>query len=335
MQKELAMTAHNIHAGATPRKSRIYHIATFEDRDAWIKLLFTVSACELSGAAKVVAARVALHLNIKTGRCDPSSGLLATECGMDGRSVQRMIKLIEAAGWLGVDRTRGFRSNSFELRTPIGADESSENPGDTTEDNPGDSTEDHDQHTPVNLTENPGDSYTHTPVNLPENPGDTTTQNREGKEKRTEKRTAKKESLPCLDLGDEDGRHRQSPSSKTESFAADFEEWWVQYPKKADKGTARTAYRKVRTKGLATREELLNGAMRYSADRAGQESKFTKNASSWLSAESWNNEPAKPIGATIDSDGNPVTSPPPNRTPPGRESAYERTLRKLQQQGGV
>jgi len=48
--------------------SSAYQIKTFRDRDDWIKLLFRVKASELSGPAKIVATRIALHLNIETGR---------------------------------------------------------------------------------------------------------------------------------------------------------------------------------------------------------------------------------------------------------------------------
>jgi hypothetical protein len=105
---------------------------------------------------------------------------------------------------------------------------------------------------------------------------------------------------PRLDLGEEVGRRSQSPFP---DIIVDFEAFWVQYPKKVDKGAARVAYRKVRSKGLAAREQLLNAAMAYAAERSRQDQKFTKNAATWLNAESWANEPAAPANTTAPSSG--------------------------------
>jgi hypothetical protein len=91
---------------------------------------------------------------------------------------------------------------------------------------------------------------------------------------------------------------------------------------------------------LATPEELLAGAMRYAAERVGQDPKFTKNPATWLNKGSYADEPAQPIGNVIDQNGNPSTAvalsaPPPNRPPPprGKESNFERMMRKHQQGG--
>ena len=72
-----------------------------------------------------------------------------------------------------------------------------------------------------------------------------------------------------------------------EPITSDFETWWGQYPKRVSKTTALKAYRNVIAKKLATAEELLAGAMRYSAERGGQDLKFTKHPATWLNAGSW------------------------------------------------
>jgi hypothetical protein len=107
---------------ATRINSRAHNIKTFHDDD-WLELLLQVKASELSGAAKLVGTCIALHLDIETGRCERSSELIADDLGMNGRSVRRMIRKLEAAGWLGVDRTLGFYANSFELSTPDGTND--------------------------------------------------------------------------------------------------------------------------------------------------------------------------------------------------------------------
>jgi hypothetical protein len=109
-----------------------------------------------------------------------------------------------------------------------------------------------------------------------------------------------------LDVGKEVGRRsRMNPDADTENDA-NFEDWYRQYPKKVAKAAALKAYRAVITKKLATPEELLAGAMRYAAERSGQDPKYTKHPSTWLQGGCWADEPAKPIGATIDSHGNEI-----------------------------
>jgi hypothetical protein len=50
----------------------------------------------------------------------------------------------------------------------------------------------------------------------------------------------------------------------------------------------------VLDKKLATPEELVSGAKRYAAERAGQDGKYTKHPATWLNNECWADEPARP-----------------------------------------
>src|ERR1700737_1190047 len=53
---------------------------------------------QLTAAQKIVLTRLALHLNIKTGRCDPSVKTLATGAGMAERTVQATLSRAETLG---------------------------------------------------------------------------------------------------------------------------------------------------------------------------------------------------------------------------------------------
>jgi hypothetical protein len=270
-----------IHAAVEPCKSRVYPIATFEDRDDWLRLLL---AAELSPGVKVVGARVALHHNVKTGQCNPAIGKLVLGTDMSESTVRRMIRELEFRGWLRVDRTLGRHSNSFELLAPTLSDGTGFNPvnSDTVEgSNP--ISADRVQDAPTLSTVTPQ------PCQNQPNPVTADTQNRES---RTENRTAKKIDSLQLDLGDDSGLRGRSPSSD-----ADFESWYQQFPKHVAKAAALKAYRAVITKKLATPAELLAGAMRYAAERSGQDPKYTKHASTWLNGGCWDDEPS-PIGTT-------------------------------------
>lgn len=77
----------------------------------------------------------------------------------------------------------------------------------------------------------------------------------------------------------------------------DFEQWWQGYPRKENKGRARTAFKTALKK--ATVKQLTDGrdayAARINAERT--ETKYIAHASSWLNGERWADEtpnPAKP-----------------------------------------
>lgn len=74
---------------------------------------------------------------------------------------------------------------------------------------------------------------------------------------------------------------------------SDFDEFWKAYPRRVEKITARTAYDKALK--VATATQILQGAMRYAAERQGQNPRFTKHPASWLNAGCWDDEP---IGKT-------------------------------------
>jgi hypothetical protein len=70
-----------------------------------------------------------------------------------------------------------------------------------------------------------------------------------------------------------------------------FEEWWRQYPRRVAKGAARKAFKRTLAKKIASFDQLLNGAMRYAAERHGEDPQFTKHPASWLNGECWLDEP--------------------------------------------
>jgi hypothetical protein len=82
---------------------------------------------------------------------------------------------------------------------------------------------------------------------------------------------------------------KPAPRTKPKDLAADFEAWWLQYPRKRSKGAARKAYDKARKS--ATAEELELGAMRYSAMRSSEDPTYTMHGATWLNKQCWLDEP--------------------------------------------
>lgn len=89
---------------------------------------------------------------------------------------------------------------------------------------------------------------------------------------------------------------KPAPRAK-QDLTAEFESWWLQYPRRVSKGAARTAYDKARKS--ATAEELELGAMRYAAVRSSEDPKYTKHPSTWLNNKCWLDEPEPARGANF------------------------------------
>src|SRR5215831_14068347 len=101
-------------------------VRSTRDRCNWIEAMMLDA--RLSDRDKIILTRLALHLNLKTGRCDPTIDLLALETSIPGseetarRIVRRSIAQGDKLGW--IERTgrhagsRWNRSNSYRLRIP-------------------------------------------------------------------------------------------------------------------------------------------------------------------------------------------------------------------------
>jgi hypothetical protein len=114
-----------------PRLVEIHYptrISDIRDRDNWIKAMM-LDQC-LTERARLILSRLALHLNLKTGRCDPSEGLLGIEVSIPGtphnveRVVRRALAAAEERGWIrrthrhGGNTKRQSQTNQYKLTVP-------------------------------------------------------------------------------------------------------------------------------------------------------------------------------------------------------------------------
>lgn len=81
--------------------------------------------------------------------------------------------------------------------------------------------------------------------------------------------------------------------------AAGFDDFWAAYPRRVAKGAARKAWEQKVVKGNVDPAQVIAGAARYAAERAGQPPEYTKHPATWLRAECWADEPlhATPLAA--------------------------------------
>jgi hypothetical protein len=266
---------------ATPGHAR--EVRDFTARD---RLMRGVAADRvLSPTARLVAVRVALFLNCKTGRCDPSYGTLAREIGISERSAIRAIAALEARGWVAVERSAGGRrdnTNQFHLFTPA------------------------ERVTPVSpqgmTAESPLDASgvtTATPRgDTPRQQGMTPESPNKRRENNEEKNEGDRLS-PATDLFNEGASPQSPPAAKTKkrelaksSIDDGFDRFWLEYPRRVAKGKARIAFEKVLKDTGAEVEAVIAGARRYCAERAGEDSKFTPYPATWLHAHRWLDEAA-------------------------------------------
>ena len=309
----------NIHARATADKSHAFTIKTFRDRDDWVKLVLAAEGDTLSAPARNVAIRIAFHHNVETGQCNPSVAQIAAGSGMSDRNVRRMLREIEQAGWMVVNQSSGgrrssktYNSNSFELRVPLTRTNVSELNPDTVvrdkEPNPD---------KPGRLTRTNGAANPDTVVRRKEN--------------LTANKNSEVESDSQLDLGDKkEGRRGRNPKSESKTktgaeseIGAAFKSFWRQVIHKESKKEAEKLYRRIIQREEATPDQLMAAMLRFNAAMAGREPRYIKRPLRWLHEGCWADEPAKPIGTTIDGNGNPVRPPPP---PNGHLSNLERVL---------
>jgi len=73
-----------------------------------------------------------------------------------------------------------------------------------------------------------------------------------------------------------------------------FDEFWRTYPRKANKGRARTAWKSA--VGKADPRTIIEGAERY-RDDPNRTDEFTAHASSWLNGERWLDDPLPSRGS--------------------------------------
>jgi hypothetical protein len=106
-----------------------------------------------------------------------------------------------------------------------------------------------------------------------------------------------------------------------------FDEFWGVYPLKVGKGAARKAYRHALTR--ASSAEILAGAKRYAASKP--EPKFTAHPTTWLNADRWLDEAAKPSSNVSLGPWKPFTpeKDPPKPPPEERERQVISRLKQL------
>jgi hypothetical protein len=221
------------------------------------------------------AARLAIILLRYYSRTEraawPSIATLARDLGAGERSIQRALQemtprhlTIIAGG--GRSATNKYRWNISVPATP---------------DKPRQNCQGNEAETPSNLTLNPVKSVQKTPSEMTPEPFE---------------ENPLKEPSESLSIESDIEKRRPSAPKKglPKGWEADFEIWWKQYPRRVAKAAAGKVYQRIIGSGKAGVADLMAGALRYSAERAGQDPQFTKHPATWLNGACWADERQAP-----------------------------------------
>ena len=90
--------------------------STFLERDDWMR---AVCASDLPHVTARIAVRIALHLRVTSGQCNPGIDKIAKGSNISERSAYRQIAALRRAGWIAIRRGGGReRCNEYVLRYP-------------------------------------------------------------------------------------------------------------------------------------------------------------------------------------------------------------------------
>jgi hypothetical protein len=242
---------------------------TFKERDAWTR---AVLASNLSNGVMRLAVRLALHLNVETGRCDPGYDALSSELRLSRRSIIRDVAVLEQAGWVSVARWRQHQTSQFSLLRADRGDEALSPLKQAPE---------------VTNSVARGDICCH-PTKRREKRGRFSPPN--SSSPRVSKTDAKAKAAG--------GKQRRG---KVDAADVGFTAFWSAYPKRVAEDAALKAFIVAVQRGVDP-EVLIAGAKRYAIERAEEDPRYTKHPATWLNGGCWTDETAGP--PVLDNAGN-------------------------------
>ncbi|CAA0096899.1 Uncharacterised protein [Starkeya nomas] len=261
---------------------------TPRERFQWIAAV--MAAPNLTAGTRLLAARLAMHVNGEDGRCDPSVATLAREVAMSTRWAAKSIADLIEAGWIERRSSRGRHANSYSLRLDLvsaGAPDEEPANGETLNASSGMSASTTKESSGLTLSSGSGleprtlNQSVANPEEFDIEPRSTVHPNIKGRIKNRE------ETLP---LPPQTRSLSPAQGSSLPGVQDDFSRWWSAYPRHDGEAGARREFNRVIGSGEATVAELLAGALRYAAGRQGEPARFTKLAENWLRSGHWKDQ---------------------------------------------
>jgi Helix-turn-helix domain len=246
----------------------------------------------LPATVKSVAVRLAWSADEGGGSIFPSIGTVAEETGLCRRAVQGAIRQLEAEGILMKvkDPVPGSRRpTEYRLMLDHVAgieDGAKDQEGRTT--CTGAANAPAQDMRPTGAPDAPLPAHDMHPRGAPHAPNTVI-------EKSEEKSGIQSDSLPAKP------KRSKLVAAEPDTSEADFASFWAEYPRKADKGGARKAFKAALKKSSAG--EIVRGAQRYAEQEAAKrtEARYIAHPTTWLNGERWSDEPEpEPPASTFD-----------------------------------
>ena len=238
---------------------------------------------DVSSAGFRLAYAISRYINRGTGQAWPTQGTLAKDTRMSRRGVQLCINSLAKHGHLFVvaGKGRGLRS-TYEMIIHTPDDEEKANYGSPYEEKKGE------RQCAFSGVEKANE--THEKANGATKKGERPFAQNSLKEPFDE--LFEIESIsPALKSTPPVGSKSSLPSKEKSSFDEAFESLWRAFPKRIARPAARRAWDAAIRHG-ADPQHIIAGALRYAAERTGQDPKFTKHPATWLNNECWLDEAA-------------------------------------------
>jgi hypothetical protein len=241
--------------------------AFFREKFVWLEQVRADP--ELTPLAFMLAYILADYVNEREGCAWPSIARLAAECRVTERGIQKTLRSLVERGHVNVELAKG-RGKTNRYRWIVQDDRKFVvRREEETERNSSSIAERDDRKTRTSVHPNPPEGVNHS--------------SEKGEQRFREGRTPVHPTL--LKESSYDSLYSLPPGGRTPVLAA-FDEFWQAYPKKIGRSDALRAFAiAVR---LAMPEEIIRGAIRYAAERQGQDPWFTKNPATWLAKACWN-----------------------------------------------
>ncbi len=234
---------------------------------------------ELTPLAFLLAYVIANLVNEREGFAWPSVARLASECRVTERGVQKVIARLVECGHLSVERGNG-RGETNRYRWVVRNEDSAQGIEESQKEC---------RRPPCNGKAGPASHQSNRKGRTPVHPIEAERVNR-GSEKgeqpfqkgRTPVHpTLFKESI--YDLS-----YRLSSQRNAQISLSAFDDFWRAYPKKVAPADAMRAF--TRAIERAPPNEIIQGAMRYAAEREGEDLRYTKNPATWLNKNCWTDQ---------------------------------------------
>jgi hypothetical protein len=236
---------------------------------------------ELTPLAFMLAYVLGDLVNERQGFAWPSIARLADECRVTERGVQKVIRRLVERGHLAVELGNG-RGETNRYRWIVRNEGAAQDITNRRKERQGEVGDASDQSAP-GPSDCKGRTAVHPIKQKRVNHGFAKSEQRFQKGRTPVHPTLFKESIY-------DPLYRLSPGQSARNPPIGFPEFWCAYPKRVGRADAMRAFATAIQK--ATVDEIIRGAIRYAADRRGEDPRYTKNPATWLSKGCWNDPTA-------------------------------------------